>query len=317
MRIVNILFAVLCAVVFSQCGGVKSKAHEEQTKVVYEPGTRTMKRSVAGGVYSVRNKAEYDAMVEHYWDDFDFDADSAVVAYDTIDIIYAMGDYVAVIPPQHADSLLRQLVARASVSRPMLDFFAMVTEAVLHDPNSPYRNDEYYIPVLEEILKSPLLDEYDRIAPMYDLTIAQQNRIGRVANDFVYTLRNGKHKRLHDIDAEYTILMFTNPGCPMCREIIDEIIASPLINEMNENGRLAVLAVYPDEDLTAWRDYHSQMPSWWINSYDEDLNISNNRLYNLNAIPSLYLLDSEKRVLIKDGVSVAHIEDVLSIIDAQ
>jgi hypothetical protein len=91
------------------------------------------------------------------------------------------------------------------------------------------------------------------------------------------------------------------------------------ITPRDENGSVMAvkLAGYPDEDLTAWRDYHSQMPSWWINSYDEDLNISNNRLYNLNAIPSLYLLDSEKRVLIKDGVSVAHIEDVLSIIDAE
>ena len=309
MRIVNILFAVLCAVVFSQCGGVKPKAHEEQTKVVYEPGTRTMKRSVAGGVYSVRNKAEYDAMVEHYWDDFDFDADSAVVAYDTIDIIYAMGDYVAVIPPQHADSLLRQLVARASVSRPMLDFFALVTEAVLHDPNSPYRNDEYYIPVLEEILKSPLLDEYDRIAPMYDLAIAQQNRIGRVANDFVYTLRDGSRGTLHDIDAPYTILMFTNPGCPMCRQIQEQLVASQIVADALKDGRLKILAIYPDEDLTLWHQH--PLPKEWINGYDKGRRLEKDRLYDLRAIPSLYLLDRDKKVLVKDSTTVPEIERMI------
>ena len=316
MRVLNIIFAVLCAVALSQCGGVKPKTADVE-KVVYEPGTRTMKRSVEAGIYTVRTQEEYEAMVEHYWDDFDFAADSAVIAYDTVDIIYAMSDYVVVIPPHKADSLLRGLIKRASESRPVLDFFAMVTEAVLHDPNSPYRNDEYYIPVLEQILESPLLDEYDRIAPMYDLDMARKNRIGMAANDFVYTLRDGRKSRLYDIDAPYTILMFANPGCPMCREIMDEITASPLLNEMIEMGALKVLSVYPDEDIVAWRDYLAQMPAKWINAYDDGMVIASESLYNLNAIPSLYLLDAQKRVLVKDGVSVPQIEDVISIIESQ
>lgn len=316
MRVLYIIASLFVAVVLSQCGGVKPKRQDEQPMVVYEPGTRTMKRSVED-IYSVRTRAEYEAMVEHYWDDFDFAADSAVVAYDTADIVYAFGDYVTVIPPQRADSLLRALVARASVSRPMLDFFAMVAETVLHDPNSPLRNDEYYIPVLEEMLKAPHWDEYDRIAPLYDLEIANKNRIGRVANDFVYTLRDGSRGTLHDIDAPYTILMFTNPGCPMCRQIIDEICASPLLNELCEMGIVTVLSVYPDEDLAAWRAYLPEMPSRWINGYDDALTITSERLYNLNAIPSLYLLDGDKRVLIKDGTNVAHIENLISILESE
>lgn len=317
MRVLNIIFAVLCAVALSQCGGVSPKAEDRVEEKSYAPGTRTMKRSVEAGIYTVRTQEEYEAMVEHYWDDFDFAADSAVIAYDTVDIIYAMSDYVVVIPPYKADSLLRGLIKRASESRPVLDFFAMVTEAVLHDPNSPYRNDEYYIPVLEQILESPLLDEYDRIAPMYDLDVARKNRIGMAANDFVYTLRDGRKSRLYDIDADYTILMFANPGCPMCREIMDEITASPLLNEMMEMGALKVLSVYPDEDLVAWRDYLPQMPAKWINAYDDGMVIASESLYNLNAIPSLYLLDAQKRVLVKDGVSVPQIEDVISIIESQ
>ena len=316
MRALYIIATLFIAVMLSQCGGVKPKAQETQA-MAYEPGTRTMKRSVEAGVYSVRTQAEYEAMVEHYWDDFDFAADSAVVTYDTVDIVYAFSDYVAVIHPQRADSLLRALVARASVSRPMLDFFATVAEMVLHDPNSPYRNDEYYIPVLEEMLKSPLWDEYDRIAPAYDLEVARKNRIGRVASDFVFTLCDGEQRRLHDINSPYTLLMFTNPGCPMCRQIIDEICASPLLNEMVEMGSLSVLSLYPDEDLAAWCDYLPQMPKMWVNGYDEGMVISNERLYSLRAIPSLYLLDAQKRVLVKDGTSVVHIENVLSLVESE
>ena len=59
------------------------------------------------------------------------------------------------------------------------------------------------------------------------------------------------------------------------------------------------------------------MPAGWINGYDNGMVITEKRLYNLSAIPSLYLLDSQKRVLIKDGVSVAHIEDVIALMEAQ
>jgi hypothetical protein len=59
------------------------------------------------------------------------------------------------------------------------------------------------------------------------------------------------------------------------------------------------------------------MPSRWINGYDDALTITSERLYNLNAIPSLYLLDGDKRVLIKDGTNVAHIENLISILESQ
>jgi thiol-disulfide isomerase/thioredoxin len=178
------------------------------------------------------------------------------------------------------------------------------------------RNDELYIPILEALVESPLYDEYDRIAPLYDLELARQNRIGNVANDIVYTLANGKTGRLHSIDSEYVILMFSNPGCPMCREIIEEITSSPLINEMMENDLVEVLAIYPDEDLAAWRDHVGDIPQSWINAYDAGMCITEARSYNLQAIPSLYLLDSEKRVIIKDGTSVAQIENAIAYFEA-
>ena len=54
----------------------------------------------------------------------------------------------------------------------MLDYFTMLAELVIHDPNSPLRNDEFYIPVLRAVLASPYYDEYERIGPSYDLNMA-------------------------------------------------------------------------------------------------------------------------------------------------
>ena len=41
-------------------------------------------------------------------------------------------------------------------------------------------------------------------------------------------------------------------------------------------------------------------PEKWYNGFDPDLVIRGETLYNVRAIPSLYLLDREKKVLMKD-----------------
>lgn len=304
---------LLITLLLMGCGGrTKSNTNVE---ISYEPGTRTMKRSVEN-IATIGSYEEYSDMIAHFWDDFDFEAEERVIAYDTIDIINAMCEYVSYIPSRDADSLMRNLIRRASHSRPVLNFFSMVTEMVLHDPNSPLRNDEYYIPVLETLLESPLLDEYERIAPKYDLEIARKNRIGTLANDFVYTLADGSSHRMHDIKASYTILMFSNPGCPMCREIMEGISSSPLLNELTERGDLRTISLYPDEDLEAWYSHLDDMPASWIKAYDKGTQITVERLYNLKAIPSLYLLDSQKRVIVKDGTSVAQIENIIAYMES-
>jgi len=59
------------------------------------------------------------------------------------------------------------------------------------------------------------------------------------------------------------------------------------------------LSVYPDEDLAIWKQNQSEIPSSWINSYDKGV-IKKQELYDLKAIPTLYLLDKSKMVLLKD-----------------
>ena len=70
---------------------------------------------------------------------------------------------------------------------------------------------------------------------------------------------------------------------------------------MIASGELAVLNIYIDEDLGEWYNYMPIYPSSWYNGYDPDYAIRTDRLYDVRAIPSLYLLDSEKTVLMKDA----------------
>ena len=250
-------------------------------------------------------------MAEHYWDKFDF-ADTVFIANaDTVEMLRAYAAYVANFVGPTNQEPIKELMKRASTSKPMFEYFVMLAERVLHDPNSPVRSEELYIPVLEAQLATPFYDEYERLAPAYDLEIAKQNRIGHRANDFRYTLASGRSSNLYSIDAEYVLIFINNPGCPMCKTIQTAIVESPMLNELQERGSLVVLALYPDEDLDAWREYAASMPAKWINSYDRGCVVRDKNLYDLRAIPAMYLLDSEKRVLVKDSTSVEEIEFVI------
>ena len=260
----------------------------------------------------IESLKQYEHYVAHFWDDFRFDIGDDVDRYSAEEVYTAFAKYVMTIPAPKADSLLRTLIHRAEASRPVLDFFAEMTGEILYDPNSPLRNDEYYIPILEELAKSPLYDEYDRQIPQHTLHIVKQNRLGEVANDFRYTLPNGTQHSLHALDADYTILLFNNPGREMCKELIQQIEHSKRLSELSSKHRIVTLAIYPDEDIEAWRQYLPQMPKGWICGYDKEMALTHKRLYDLKAIPSLYLLDKKKHVLVKDGVSIADIEQIIS-----
>lgn len=304
MRRLSVLLFLSLAVV--SCGRRRSAPAAETTAVqpaVFLP-------AIAPSHLAPEEQREW--LRWHYWDHFDFTDTLFLRRADRVQMFESYARYIALISDRPADgAAMDTLMRRASTSRPMLDYFATLAERVLHDPNSPLRNDEFYIPVLEAQLRAPWYDEYERIAPEYDLRMASQNRIGRPANDFRYTLASGRSGTLYGLQAEYVLIFINNPGCAMCREIREAITASPMLSEMIERGRLEVLAIYPDEDLTEWKAYRDQIPASWINAYDKGCRISSEGLYDLHAIPALYLLDRDKRVLVKDSTDVAQIEEVI------
>ena len=299
-RIALILALALFA---ASCGGRRSRP--QQTACVSQP--RVFLPAIAPARLSPQEQRDY--LRWHYWDRFDFADTLFVREADTAQMVEAYARWVALISDRPADAApMDSLMRRASASRPMLDYFTMLAQQVIHDPNSPLRNDEFYIPVMQAVLASPYYDEYERIGPAYDLAMASQNRLGQRANDFRYTTADGATRRMYDIRAEYLLLFINNPGCNMCKTVREAISASPMLNELIERGKLKVLALFPDEDLTEWQEYRPQIPARWINAYDKGCVVRDRELYDLKAIPALYLLDRDKRVMVKDAVDVGLIE---------
>lgn len=174
-----------------------------------------------------------------------------------------------------------------------------ICDVMLYDPQSIIRNEEMYIPVEEARVASPFTTDEEKADAAALLTRLKKNRLGTPAADFAFTQLNGRTARLYDVKADIIVMLFSNPGCENCKAVIDQLRAMPGLDELIASGKLAIVNVYPDADLEEWRNYASIYPKNWYNGYNGDLDVAGG-LYNLRAIPSLYVLDEKKNVVFKD-----------------
>ena len=182
----------------------------------------------------------------------------------------------------------------------MLPQMASLTTRYLYDPNSPVRNEDLYLPFVKRLAESPLIDADFRERYAWDARNCSLNQTGTVAADFPFIDTAGKRRTLHSIKADLLLLIFGNPDCQACREIMQTMEEEPELEALISSGELKVVDIYIDEDIELWKSKISSYPSTWINGYDPNYDIRGDRLYNVRAVPSVYLLDADKRVIFKD-----------------
>jgi thiol-disulfide isomerase/thioredoxin len=291
MKYVYLLWMLLA--LFVNCNGQKKQQQAAET--ASPPALRMP--DIPSVLTGPAERAQY--LMEHYWDHFDF-SDTAYIHFPQV-TEQALVDFLDIMPHTSASvvsSSIKNMLAKAEAEEKMFACFTALYEKYLYDPNSPMRNDEFFIPVLEAMIASPATKE--KIRPAYLLELARRNRPGEKAADFAYTLISGKKATLHSVQSAYTLLFFYNPDCNNCREVSRQLQASPALRHLMQKDQIRILALYPDEDLSAWKHYFLQIPKEWINAYDATKRLKEEEIYDLKAIPTLYLLDKDKRVLLKD-----------------
>lgn len=219
----------------------------------------------------------------HYWDNFDFSDTTLISRTDITEQAFA--DFVnmlSIASPQLIDKGATALMGKASADSAMYAHFVTLSEKYLYDPNSPLRNEDIYIAVLKNIIANETLDDSRKIRPRYQLRMALRNRKGDKATDFAYTTPTGSKARLYQAKGDPLLLFFYRPECETCKSV-KEYIANREIDK-----QVKILFVNPDTDVYL------------------------DTIYDLRASPVLYLLDKNKKVLLKDA-SIEVIEQELNI----
>ena len=273
---------------------------------------------------NVQDRTEYMAL--HWWDAItdpsrpytcDTSLVSGVKRNDVEQKFSNWTNILNMVDLAHARKSLTRLHDRAVVcektdtSSNVYEVFTEMVKKYLYDPNSPVRNEDHYSAYAERLAQSDLVDPLMRKKYARQADLAALNRIGTKAADFRFTDKSGRTHTLYGVKSDLTLLFFSNPGCGACKDIIDVLNNDPKISGLISEGVMQVLNIYIDEDLQSWRSYMSIYPENWYNGFDPDLVIRGDVLYNVRAIPSLYLLDSDKTVIMKD-VPEARLFDWLS-----
>lgn len=223
------------------------------------------------------DRARLGYMLEHFWNKYDFSdssqANQKVGEQGFVDFINLMA---------YADSATCAKAAGAfadsiACSEQRLSHFEALTRHYLENPQSPLRNDTVYCHLLRAL---PATSQRQFLMRQLSL-----NQPGMLAADFSFVDAKGKKQRLYGIQSPLTLLVFFDPLCEHCQEQMPQIQREPVLQKTS-----GLKVVYVDTNL----------------------NPDVMKVFYLPSLPSLYLLDTRKRVVVKDG-SLQQIVNRLSV----
>ena len=224
-------------------------------------------------------------LLTHYWDQFDFTDTTLVNNRDVTEQGFV--NFIALL----LDGTASEELVRESLKNWCKGFvgkdharkvLTQTADSYLFNPNSPFYNEALYGLYLETMLD--VLPQTDAVRSSYQfkLELVRRNNPGDRATDFTYYLPDGTRCTLGTTPTknDRLLLVFYDPECESCHEVLQQMAADASLAEAVQSGQLSVLAVYTEGNEEAWRT---------------------GALYDLKAMPSLYLLDGSKTVLLKDA----------------
>ncbi|ARV07128.1 hypothetical protein BTO04_10710 [Polaribacter sp. SA4-10] len=118
--------------------------------------------------------------------------------------------------------------------------------------------------------------------------------VGRIAPNFTWR-ENKKNFSLAELEeADTYILIFWSTSCSHCLKEIPEVYQF-----LQENKKVKVIAFSMEKDDFGWKNMKTTLPNWHhvlgLNKWEN----KTARTYNINATPSYFVLDKNKKIIAK------------------
>lgn len=255
-------------------------------------------------------------LIGHYWDRFDF-ADTSLLKRNIAE--QGLSNFLDIL--KSADSLtvragIENFVERfvcgdtASKEAQLVEeYFVGKLEQYLYDYRSPMRDDALYVSFLQSISNSSLTNAFEREHYRYLIGNLMKNRVGEAAADFEFADRAGKVRHLDDFKGREIVLFFYDPDCHSCHSEMEQIVNSKSLL----NSNLTVLAIYPGAERERWergdifggKNIKKSLGSKgegveFIDGCSIGGEILSKDIYFIRELPSVYIIDSEGRVILKE-----------------
>lgn len=246
---------------------------------------------------SVEQRAGY--LSEHYWDNYNF-ADTLLLKskevteqgfVNFIDILNRFSPSISPKGIAHKD-IAQKNISRKGVTRKGIacftrkafsnaaakERFENLIEHYFEDQQSPVRNDRVYLMFLKEMKNSPCFDETEKERIAFKIKTTNKNLPGDIAINFKFKDESGKEHQLSDYKNQKVILYFYDPDCENCHEV------------------------------SAWLQTQTIPADIKVIKMIADTHISH--VYSLKNMPTIFLLDKENKVILKDCTAQELIEKI-------
>ena len=237
---------------------------------------------------------------KHYWDNFDL-SDSRLLR--TPLFTKRVDEYFKDLVVLNPDSVIKEIDYVISLAKQNKE---TVSYLVWHF-TSEYQNPKYlgFDKVFVHLVDNYFTKrEIDYTTP--SILKALENRanvlrpllIGKKAPNLILIDTSGNYNSFYSINNDYTILLFWDYNCGVCKSEIKK-----LKKTLQENTKydIAVYAINTNNDLDKWKNTIKErgMDNWINVNGTKSVTKDFRDIYDINRTPVIYLLDKDKIILAK------------------
>lgn len=244
-------------------------------------------------------------LLTHYWEQLDFADTTLVNNRDVTEQGFV--NFIALLAEENTpEELIRESLknwgTRFLSEAHARKVLTQMADDYWYNPNSPFYNERLYGLYLETLLSQLPQEDAMRFSYQFKLELLKRNQVGKLATDFRYELSDGTRRSLMatPVKGNRLLLLFYDPECESCHEVLLQMATDKALAAAVKTEQISVLAIYTEGNEDAWRKNLPDMPAGWMVGMDREV-VKNEALYDLKAMPSLYLLDGKKQVLLKDA----------------
>ncbi len=211
--------------------------------------------------------------------------------------------YEEKLTPQQPDSLIESIEYLLNAMKPSPPTFRFYLSHFLNkyaksqiigfDAVYVHLIDQYYArgetPWVSEDNLKKFIENADKLRPIL---------IGEQAPPITFFKEDGTPQKLYDIDSKYTVMIFWAPTCGHCKKAMPSLIK--FYEDFKPKGVevLAICTKHRDQYQGCW-DYIKDNELPFLNVGDQYHRSKFRDVYNVVATPRVFILDKDKKILLK------------------
>ncbi|MBS1755636.1 MAG: redoxin domain-containing protein, partial [Bacteroidetes bacterium] len=245
----------------------------------------------------------------HYWDGITF-MDERIIR--TPFFLPKLENYYRNIIPQDADSIIKDIDYKLLLARSAPEMFKFLLNWFTDEYINPkymgqdavfvHLFEKYHSQGISNWLTAKQLDIITRRAYMQ-----MANLIGEKAADLEMLNTSDKPVSLYNVEADYTVLVFWDPTCGHCKIELPKI--DSVYRASWKKNNVKIFAILTENQKAEWLKYIQEHNlEDWTNVYEtKEMEAAKaaagqpgfRQLYDVTMTPTLFLLDKDKRIIVK------------------